>query len=181
MKRILFDMDGVLVNFEQGFLDEWRRAHPDLPYISLEARNTFYPGDQYPEEHRDLVYEIIDRPYFYGSLPPIAGGREALESLLGLGHDVRICTSPSLSNYTGCVFGKFAWIHRYLGREWLHRLILTKDKTVVAGNVLVDDKPVISGVAKPAWEHVLYDQPYNRNIAERRRITWNNWREILLD
>ena len=46
--------------------------------------------------------------------------------------------------------------------------------------VLIDNKPVITGVeAHPEWEHILYDRPYNREV-NKRRITWENWRDILL-
>jgi len=179
-RRILVDMDGVLADFEKGFLDEWKREHPDLPYVPIRDRRTFYHMDQYPAEHKDLIYEIVDRPYFYGNLEPIRGGREALEEMRGLGWDVRICTSPSISNYEGCVPGKFMWVHKYLGKDWLHRLVLTKDKTIVDGDVLIDDKSRIDGiVARPSWEHVLYDQPHNRWLKMTKRLTWENWKEVL--
>jgi 5'-nucleotidase len=47
------------------------------------------------------------------------------------------------------------------------------------GDVLVDDKPAIRGIRMPAWRHIIFDQPYNRQ-AEGPRINWKNWREALL-
>jgi hypothetical protein len=52
-------------------------------------------------------------------------------------------------------------------------VILTRDKTLVRGDVLVDDKPEIGGLATPHWRHLLYDQPYNRN-SPGPRMSWLN-------
>ena len=32
-----------------------------------------------------------------------------------------------------------------MGKDWCNRMILTKDKTIVAGDLLFDDKPKITG------------------------------------
>ena len=71
------------------------------------------------------------------------------------------------------------WVERVLGTAWVSQVILTKDKTVIKGDFLIDDKPVITRAQDPPdWEHILYDRPYNRGI-KRKRITWENWRDIL--
>jgi 5'-nucleotidase len=59
------------------------------------------------------------------------------------------------------------------------RIIVSKDKALVHGDVLVDDKPEIKGALTPAWHHVIFDQPYNRQIGGIR-MTWENWRNVLL-
>ena len=58
-------------------------------------------------------------------------------------------------------------------------MIVTRDKTVVAGDVLVDDKPSVDGVGIPSWEHVVFDQPYNRGTEGRRLVSWRDWRRVL--
>jgi 5'-nucleotidase len=57
-------------------------------------------------------------------------------------------------------------------------VILTRDKTLVRGDILVDDKPTIAGLATPLWRHILFDQPYNRHFPTLR-LNWFTWREIL--
>lgn len=49
-----------------------------------------------------------------------------------------------------CVLEKYDWVDYYLGREWIRKIILTKDKTLVRGKILVDDRPRISGAMKPS-------------------------------
>ena len=95
-----------------------------------------------------------------------------------MGHQVFLCTSP-LSEYQNCVLEKYEWVDEHLGPEWVDQIVLTRDKTIVYGDVLIDDRPQIDGAATPTWEHILYDQPYNRTETSKRRLTWANWRSVL--
>ena len=63
--------------------------------LPLEDRRSFYVRDDYPARLREAVEAIYTAPGFYRSLPPIAGAIESVKALLALGHDVRLCTSPT--------------------------------------------------------------------------------------
>jgi len=90
------------------------------------------------------------------------------------GHDVRIVTSPWVSNPT-CASDKLNWVVKHYGSHWGPRVIITADKTLVRGDILIDDKPEIHGAAEPEWEHVIFDQPYNRDIDKKRITDWSIW------
>lgn len=45
--RVLVDMDGVLADFEGGFLRKFRARFPDLPFVALEDRRGFWVSEQY--------------------------------------------------------------------------------------------------------------------------------------
>lgn len=176
-KIILVDQDGVLANYHEGLLEIWKTEHPQKIWVPAENLLHHDIDKNYPDEYGELFEEIVLRKGFYRSLPPIVGGKEALEHLLSLGHDVRICTAPK-RNYRNCVHEKFEWIDEHLGQVWVERTIITRDKTLVRGDILIDDKPNITGVCKPTWEHVFYDQPYNRH-HDQKRLTWQNYMEVL--
>ena len=177
--RVLVDMDGVLADFEGGFLERWRQKHPDKPYVPLDQRNTFYIVKQYPAAYRDLIWEIFLTPGFFRELPAIAGGLEALAEIDAAGIEVFICTSP-FSQYENTVLEKFEWVDQHLGRKWSGRIILTPDKTIVDADYLIDDMPEVRGLAKPRWKHVLYDDVRNRSEAGKKRLTWINWKQVML-
>lgn len=174
---ILVDQDGPLAHFELGFIQNWRRQYPNEFFVPLEQRRTFYLRDEYPEELKDKVEAIYFAPGFYINLPPVPGGIEALKTLASLGHDVRICTSP-LGQYENCVLEKYRWIEKHLGRDFTKKIILSKDKTIIRGQLLIDDKPEIEGSGKAEWEHVVFDCPYNRRV-NKKRLNWKNYREVL--
>ncbi|MDO5692713.1 MAG: 5'-3'-deoxyribonucleotidase [Pseudomonadota bacterium] len=175
---ILLDQDGVLADFERGFHDGWNaRGDVPCPALPLAARQSFYVRDDYPSENRDVVEGIYTAPGFFRDLPPMPGAIEAVAALLAQGHDVRICTSP-LNQWRHCVTEKYEWVERHLGTDFVHRMIVTKDKTVVYGDVLVDDKPAVTGTRQPVWQHVIFDQPYNRHVAGPR-MTWASWQAVL--
>lgn len=183
--QILVDQDGVLANFDLAFYQKWQASDyaSEFPPIEYADRNTFYVAHQYPNEYRNIIYEMITEKGFFENLPPHQGAVEALQAMQQAGHDVFICTSP-LSTWQHCVGEKFAWVEKHLGHEWTKCIIITKDKTLVRGDVLIDDKPNITGVMTPTWTHVFYDCPYNRppHIKEsddRPRLTWQNWQQVL--
>ena len=176
--RILIDMDGALSDFDGEFLKRWRERHPEKFYVPMEERTAFYVKDQYPEELKPLVTEIILEPGFFREMLPMVGAKEALMEMDKLGVEAFVCTSP-LSKYQNCVLEKYEWVEKHLGQGWVRRIIMAKDKTLVKGEYLIDDKPEITGMEKtPDWEHILYDRPYNKG-GFRRRITWENWKDII--
>jgi len=168
----------VLSDFDGEFLKRWRERYPDKLYVPFEERTDFYVRNSYPDELKHLVTEILLEPTFFRDMMPVDGGKDALFEMKKMGLEVFLCTSP-LSTYKNCVLEKYEWVEKTLGADWVHRIVLTKDKTIVQGDILIDDKPVITGVENtPSWEHILYDCPYNREI-NRKRLTWNNWKEVL--
>lgn len=175
---ILVDQDGPLADFEKEFLNMWRVRFPNEHFIPLHKRRTFYIRDDYPTKLRDKVESIYLAPGFYLNLPPVTGSVEALKKMIELGHDVYICTSP-LSIYENCVLEKYQWVEKHLGEDFTKRIIFSKNKQIIRGQFLIDDKPTIIDDEKAEWNHILYDCPYNQEIKDKRRLTWINWRKIL--
>lgn len=177
-KIILVDMDGVIADFEQGFLHEWKKKFPHHPYIPLEKRKTCRIIDDYSNELGKDVESIYTAPGFFYSLPPIEGAKEALIKMQQSAHDVFICTK-SISNFENCILEKYQWIAQHLGYEWTKKIIVARDKTLIYADFLIDDKSEITGLKKPYWKYVLFDKPYNRNVNTEPRITWETWEKIL--
>lgn len=177
-KIILVDMDGVLADFEGRFLENWRKKFPNHPIIPLAERETFYLEEDYPDGLKKDIESIFRAPGFFQNLKIISGSKEALTKMESLGHEVFICTSP-ISKYENCVLEKYHWVSKNLGYEWTKKMIVTKDKTLIYGDILIDDKPKHLGVKDPVWKYVLFDAPYNKKVKSDLRITWKNWEKIL--
>jgi len=178
--QILIDMDGTIADFEGYLFQQYAELYPTQPLP--DAINTgFYVAKRYPEPYSQRLWEIITAPNFFRSLPPIDGALEAIAALEARGHTLFLCTSPLLV-YENCVLEKFQWVDEHLGKSWIPRMILATDKTVVTGDIIIDDKPKISGAnPTPTWEHIFYDQVYNRDVSNQRRLTWATWQDVITD
>lgn len=174
---ILVDMDGVLADFESNMAQRWLALHPQGPTYPRE-RDTWDAWEILPDHTKDTFIEIMCEEGFFHTMPPIPGSLEAVQEMSRLGHEVFLCTAPVISSDI-CSMEKVMWVRKHLGTAYVKRMIITSDKTVVHGDLLIDDKPLITGVAKPTWEHVIYTHCYNRNVTGQKRLTWENWREVL--
>lgn len=170
--RILVDIDGTVADWGKRYgelLDEYGpeaanipRHHEQHSFNLNEGRNT---------EEKKIIKQIMNDPRFYSELEPIRGAKTVLRAMLKRGHDVRFVTSPWVSNPT-CASDKLNWVVKHYGAHWGQRVIITTDKTLVRGDVLIDDKPEITGAADPEWVHVLYSQPYNEDVRRNRILEW---------
>ncbi|XP_075846182.1 5'(3')-deoxyribonucleotidase, cytosolic type isoform X3 [Microtus pennsylvanicus] len=146
--RVLVDMDGVLADFESGLLQGFRRRFPGEPHVPLEQRRGFLASEQYRALRPDLAEKlasVYEAPGFFLNLEPIPGAVDALREMNDMQDtEVFICSSP-LRKYDHCVGEKYRWVEQNLGPQFVERIILTRDKTVVMGDLLIDDKDTIQG------------------------------------
>ena len=177
---ILLDMDQVIVDTTTGFIKKWKEMFPEIPCVPYEKISALDLEELYLPEHKDNVSQVWASPGLFYGLKPLPGALEAIEEIKRTVRDVAICTSsPSKNRYAAQE--KYEWVRDNLDSDWLKRLIITQDKTRIFGDILIDDKPKISGAQNPSWEHVLYTHPWNVGVSHLRRLTWDNWRGVLTE
>lgn len=185
---ILIDQDGVIADFVTGMYTELKRFCPPARFELLPKPHElehFYIEDSIntgdptlDAELKELINEVVDnRTHFFYRLPPIENAIFQLNRLAELasqeGIDVRICTAPHVENRT-CHSDKANWAERHLSYQWAKNMIMTHDKTLVQGLVLVDDKPHVKGIMTPTWQHIVFDAPYNQASGMPRVSGWND-------
>lgn len=176
---VLVDMDGVQADLEGAFWREWATRHPDLPQYADVQHLTFKIETRFGDRYHEEVASILDEPGFFAGFEPYKGAAEAMNAMVGRGWDVFVVTSPLLTNVT-CGDDKFGWMDHHIGFGWSDRTIITRDKTLVRGDVLIDDKPVIKGRLTPTWKHVVFDRTYNHDAPSPYRMhDWADWEQTL--
>jgi 5'-nucleotidase len=135
-------MDGVLCDFQSAF-DRDRSIWLDQPF---------------PQS----------KPHFYRELVPIENALESIKTLSSLpDFNIFILTAPSIYNplsYTE----KRLWVEDNLGFTWVDKLIISPDKSLLRGDVLIDDHIRGHGQEKfngrlihfnseefPDWSHII--------------------------
>lgn len=179
---VLIDMDNTLVNFDAEFARRWvSRSSANDSSVVLN-RKYFELERNFDDDSRSDVVEIMSEAGFFIAFEPISGAIEAVKEMVDEGLSVFFCTAPMPLQYETCVAEKYAWVRKHLGDEYLSKIIITRDKTVVKGAVLIDDKPVIKGACnEPEWKHIVFTQSYNMHVATNSRLNcWNDWRQVVL-
>ena len=177
---ILVDMDDTVADFTGRALGLLAERHPDI--AQPDPANTSFPlALDFAPEHKPLLEALYKEPDFFRGMKPIDGAVAALHQMVDAGYDVRLCSSP-LGSSPRCLMEKAEWVMEHLGRAWIDRLVLTRDKTLVRGELLIDDAPKAKGSAlTPTWEHVYFGRPHNRPgapgaDAKRQRLDgWAAW------
>jgi 5'-nucleotidase len=189
---ILLDMDGVLVDWDAGFRREWERYGHDPSKI--DRAKSYSMEDCVSPELRSAAIAVMSQPGFFRDLPPMEGAVKAVEEMIERGFSVQICTSPLPCNPT-CPQDKIEWVRKHLGHIQFRQpgdskqrlnaqdvIVMTRDKTFVMGDVLIDDKPVIRGCMRPTWTHIVFGAPYNelKPGDERERLSdWSMWHRVM--
>lgn len=176
---VLVDMDGVLCRWQDRFDKGLRESYPHIPIVPFDQVTSFKTQKFYADEYRAEIAEMMDTPGFYRELEPMDGAVEAIHAMADAGIQVFLCTAPYVTNKT-CASEKMEWVETHLGKGYLNRTVITSDKTLVRGDVLIDDKPSISGAMDPIWKHIVFDAPYNRNMTPRLDH-WSEWQTVLAE
>lgn len=163
MDNTAFDLTGAVEK-------RWKQLYPDKPVP--ETYKSWNFAEDYEALYPGLGCRAVENilrntpDLFDNMICPVDCAVEALNKLKHLGCEVFFCTSP-VSNYENCLNQKYNSVKRHFGSEWVNRIILSVDKAVVSGVVLIDDQPKIDGCTLPSWYHIRYKQPYNEG-----KITW---------
>ncbi|WP_198013054.1 5' nucleotidase, NT5C type [Microbacterium sp. oral taxon 186] len=126
-----------------------------------------------------IIEAVFTADGFFGDLPPIAGARRVLRELTGLGHHITFASTPYRTSRTSAG-DKLAWMRRVHGQTAASRTALVEDKTTLIADILIDDKPNITGYYTPRWRQLLYGEyPYNLHIPGPRLRQWTNAADVL--
>jgi 5'-nucleotidase len=166
---VLLDMDGTVVDWDSGFRKVWADR-------SIIDRSKSYAMEEcVPEEFKEESKQVMMESGFFRRLPPFPNAIQQVKKMEHAGFQIWFCTSPLLGNPT-CCQEKLEWIQEHFGDEYVKRVILCQDKTTVRGDILVDDKPNISGLHYPTWQQCLFDAPYNQVRTDLPRMNeWSDW------
>lgn len=177
---LLLDMDGPLADFDIHF---WERCQElgykfDIDHPS-EQRHRFLTEHIPNRRERAKARGMVNAAGWFSELPITPGAQEGVPQLLEH-FEVWVCTKPLEINPT-CLNDKQTWIQKYfpmLDR----RMITAPDKSMIHGDILLDDAPKFKWFNTATWKPVIFDLPFNQSESYEHlaRWTWNDSVENLV-
>ncbi len=191
--NVIQDLDDVSADWDGAMEGEFVKLFPGVAFKKGMDRTHWWLSENYPIEMRHEIDQITFRKEFFYNLLPKPGAIEAIEWYLAQGFAVTICTSPLWTQHVpsvaDCIEQKLRWIKKYTGTlctlftpDSPIQIAFAWDKTQIKGNVLIDDRPEVTGSQIPDWHHLLFDNGHAyAKSSMKEKINWNNYRELITE
>ncbi|MFV0627193.1 MAG: 5' nucleotidase, NT5C type [Alphaproteobacteria bacterium] len=148
---IFCDMDGVLVDFEEGFFD----VH-----------------GKYPSElsHSEMWQIVLDNENHWLDLPPMKDAQELINFLAQ--YEYQILTGLPIQGFDKADKEKKLWIEKHISKELPVICCLSRDKHIYCqkGDILIDDrKGMISDWEEAGGIGILHETS-EKTISELKKL-----------
>lgn len=152
---VLVDLDDVLIDSTRGWVEfanarlGTRVRYEDLRSFDVSAAFEGYTHDE--------IYAMQLEPDMWRLARPIPGAVEALTALRAAGHRALVVTN---SGYACLQVKMEEVLFRYFPFFTWRDVILTAEKQLIRGDVLIDDAP--HNLNGGSYEKLLFTAPHNR-------------------
>ncbi len=176
---VLLDVDGVIANFLGATLNRLNAAGKEVPYTE-ENWPSWDIAETIPQ-HKDFLHKIWSSKYFCTGIPPYNGAVEGVLNLTSVA-DVYFVTAPAwYSEYW--MDERYCWLEYHFKHKIpiKDRLIFTRAKHLVQGDIFVDDnyKHVMDHPNSQTMDKfsLLWSRPYNKFHQTYCPVV-RNWDEL---
>ena len=175
MKRltVLVDIDDVLWELVEGWVAALNRS---FGYdVRPEDITQWEIGEFFPNLTAEQVFSPMQDPGFWDTLRPVRDAQDCLRRLKTDGHKV-VLVSASDYKTVAPKLDSLLRLYPFISHK---EIVIAQDKSLVAGDLIVDDKPGnLIGTRCPFC--ILFDRPANRWFQERGEGVYRacGWREI---
>lgn len=169
---ILVDMDDVLEKLVEGWVEYNNRKFGTN--VKPEDVNDWNVSLAFPELTWEQVYGAEKDDALWDLVKPIPGADEGLRRLIAAGHEIYIVTSTHYETLPAkmdkVLFRYFPYI------RWDH-VIITNNKHMIKGDVLIDDGP--HNLTGGEYRKILFSANHNLGFDETSvgAVRVNNWDE----
>lgn len=179
MKTILIDIDGVLAETHQLWLDKINERYNRNHTID-ECNNWSF---HIPLNLDESIYKYWDEPGHFEFAPLVDGAQEGLEKLW-FNHNCYIVGAASYQ--TDAIVQKWRWLNKHFPFIKKEQVVFAKDKSVVHGDYLIDDSienaiRFVNRENVPDRKVLLFDRPWNleHSLSGNKIHRVSNWHNIL--
>lgn len=180
IKTLLVDMDGPLAGFDNRgwqYITEnsWQC---DVPTWQ-DQRHRYFTDHLTVSRERKAARRMTEAEGWFRELPVVEGAIEGIREIIATGVDVWVCTKPMAAN-PHCADEKRAWIAEHIP-ELRSKVIITPNKAMIRGDVLLDDAPAPEWIPDAWWKAVIFTQPFNGEGSHWEKYPHWTWGDPLED
>lgn len=168
---VLVDLDDTLEMLGEAWC-EYLNARHGLS-VAYEDLNQWDVASVFSTITREQVFAPLLEDEFWEYVKPIDGAVDGLKKVIEDGHKVYIVTT---SNYQSLKAKMDKVLFRYFPYLSWSDVIITSNKQMIRGDVLVDDGP--HNLVGGSYAKIMMDAPHNRQFIEKdygilRVKTWD--------
>lgn len=185
-KVILLDMDDVLADFNQGWLDAYNEDYKDT--LVKEDLIDWDITKFMKNPAKKLVSYYLCHKHLYLKLVPKPHAKEVIQRWIDKGYTIMVVTDSPMSSFDGYFHSnptdeKKMWLKEHFPMISASNFITTSQKWFVYGDVLVDDRPTtIEKFEELGRKIIAFDMPYNRTTnATYRCKDWLDLERIIYE
>ncbi len=176
----LIDVDGVLCDFTGGCLSVLK-SERILGNITQESFTQYDFWETLSPKQGEMLSRAINRKGFVATLNPLPQAKEAVARIRAQGHHVKFVTAP-LDSSEFWMFERKEWLKFHFGAK-KEDIIFAHDKSVVWGNVFIDDKDTSVLAWQKQWptqKGFIFSQPWSKEQPGIARVDWDFFTPELL-
>lgn len=172
LMRILVDMDDVLELLVPGW----------VAYINDRFGTSASPADvrdwnmamAFPTLTHEQVYSAVMDDALWDYVQPMPGADEALRKLMAQGHEIWVVTATHYATLRAKMEKVLFRYFPYL--DW-HHVIITENKHMILGDILIDDGP--HNLTGGCYRKILFTAGHNLDFDETSvgAVRVQNWQE----
>lgn len=167
-KTIGIDMDGVLADIEEQFMD-WYEKEYGVRVPRSERLGVLEP-EGFPE--KGAIRRYVNTPGFFRTIPLMEGAVEAVKKLM---EDYEVYIVSAAMEFPQCLSEKHEWLAEHFPFISWRNIIFCGDKSVVVTDYLIDDHCKNLDFCK--GKAIMFDASHNVNQHHHVRV--KSWTEIL--
>jgi 5'-nucleotidase len=169
---VLIDLDDTMTHLVRAWCQWLNHRHGTK--VTEDNIIGWKIADYFPELTERQVFEPVHMDVFWKDVEPMEGAQKYIKLLIDEGFDIYVCTASSFDT----IKSKFEYV---LGRHFpfisWNRVIVTKNKQLVNGHILIDDG--VHNLEGGAYKKILMSAPHNKSYdAESNGMTRvETWKE----
>ena len=166
MKRVLVDMDGVLVDvynrFSQLYKEASGKSMPLKDIIGLKEAEAF------PEQ-----LKWVNSPGFFRSMPVMQDSQLVLKKL---NERYDIIVASMATEFPQSLSDKMLWLVDHFPFISWKQVVFCGRKNIIEADIMIDDH--LKNLDNFKGETIIFTQPHNMNLTETRHKRVDSWKEI---